>query len=96
MRGFEWEIKYDDLSQGGCRVDDPRHGMELGSQVNLFIAGAGPFMAEVAWRQGDRVGLEFANTIPENVFEHLARGEWEEAQFAAVNEACRYPIRRVL
>ena len=96
MRGFEWQIKYDDLSQGGCRVDDPRHVMELGSKVNLFIAGAGPFVAEVAWRQGDRVGLEFTNSLPDTVFEHLARGEWEEAQLASSNEVQSYPIRRVI
>lgn len=96
MRGFEWQIQYDDLSTGGCRVDDPRHGMELGSKVELYIAGAGPYLAEVAWRQGDRVGLEFQTAIPDNVFEHLARGEWEEAEYAAAQEVRRFPIRRVI
>lgn len=96
-RGFQWDIKIDDLSAGGCRVDDPRHGMELGAHVTLFIAGTGPHMAEVAWRQGDRVGLEFVRAIPERVVKHIAAGEWEQAKEVELSApVTRFPVRRVI
>lgn len=95
-RGFQWDIQLDDLSRGGCRVDDPRHGMKLGAHVSLFIAGTGPHFAEVAWRQGDRVGLEFVKDLPERVFKHLAAEEWEIAREIDRNEASRFPVRRMI
>jgi hypothetical protein len=95
-RGFQWDIKIDDLSVGGCRVDDPRHGMELGAHVTLFIAGTGPHIAEVAWRQGDRVGLEFARPLPERVVKHIAAGEWEQAKEAQSAVVTQFPVRRLI
>lgn len=53
------DIALDDLSAGGCRLDDPHGRLRLGEFVRLYIAGTGPHMAEVAWRQGSRVGVEF-------------------------------------
>ena len=96
QRGFEWQIQYRDLSPGGCRVDDPRHGLDLGAIVRLEIAGTGPHHAEVAWRQGDRVGLEFVTELPLAVFRHLIDGEWEEAQAADRNQPPALPVRRVI
>ena len=95
-RGFQWDVQLDDLSCGGCRVDDPRGGLELGRMVKLFIAGTGPHHAEVAWRQGNRVGLEFLKPLPERVFRHLAAEEWAEAQAADRATAHRLPVRRVI
>ncbi|MEO1730349.1 MAG: PilZ domain-containing protein [Pseudomonadota bacterium] len=95
-RGFSWDIRFDDLSEGGCRVDDPRHGMELGALVKLFIAGTGPHHAEVAWRQGDRVGLEFVKPLSTRVFTLLSQGNWDAARMASSTEVTRFPVRRVL
>lgn len=81
-RGMQWDIDLHDLSCGGCRVDDPRGGMGLGEHVRLFIAGTGPHMAEVAWRQGSRVGLEFRTPLPERIFTLLAQDRWDEARRA--------------
>ncbi len=96
QKGFEWEIAYEDLSQGGCRVDDPRHGFELGKIVTLEIAGTGPHDAEVAWRQGDRVGIEFLRPLSERVFNHLKREEWDAARDADRQVASRLPVRRII
>jgi hypothetical protein len=100
-RGAAWDVRIDDLSQGGCRVDDPRHGLELGSHVQLTIAETGPFIAEVAWRQGDRVGLEFVTLLDRRVLELLSTGDWEAAGKAAqappaAHEPPRYPVRRIM
>jgi len=95
-RGFQWDIQLADLSPGGCRVEDPRGAMRLGAMVKLFIAGTGPHHAEVAWRQGDRVGLEFRRTLPDRLFQLLAQEEWEAAQTAEREGAVGLPIRRVL
>ncbi|MFU7529078.1 PilZ domain-containing protein [Qipengyuania sp. ASV99] len=95
-RGTQWDIQFDDLSLGGCRVDDPRHGMALGAVVKLFIAGTGPHHAEVAWRQGDRVGIEFLKPLAPRVLQLLAREEWEAARIADREESSRLPMRRVI
>ncbi|MEM7779486.1 MAG: PilZ domain-containing protein [Pseudomonadota bacterium] len=94
-RGYDWYIQYQDLSPGGCRVDDPRRGFELGSVVQLEIAGSGPYHAEVAWRQGDRVGLEFVKPLSEKVYQHLKNEEWDAAKNAEEGEATRFPVRRL-
>jgi hypothetical protein len=77
---MQWDIHLEDLSCGGCRVDDPRGGMGLGEFVRLFIAGTGPHIAEVAWRQGARVGLEFQTPLPDRIFSLLAEERWDEAK----------------
>ncbi len=94
-RGMQWDIQLDNLSCGGCRVDDPRYGLELGSFVKLFIAGTGPHHAEVAWRQNDRVGLEFVKKLPDRVFKLLAQEEWDAARAADLNAASSQQVRRV-
>ncbi len=47
-RGMQWDVALADLSEGGCRADNPRGRLQLGEFVRLFIAGTGPHMAEVA------------------------------------------------
>ena len=101
MRGFSWDVHVDDISQGGCRVDDPRHGLELGSHVQIMIEEAGPFTVEVAWRQGDRVGLEFLTKLDPNVFSLMASGEWDQARDIEAGldveaPTIRFPVRRVM
>ena len=95
-RGYQWDIAFDNLSAGGCRVDDPQGGMRLGAYVTLIIAGTGPPKAEVAWRQGDRVGLEFLRALPPRVFKYLAAEEWEKAREAHISDSTNYPIRRMI
>lgn len=94
--GFNLDIALRDLSSGGCRIDDPRGAMGLGSFVSIIIAGTGPHKAEVAWRQGDRVGVEFLRPLPPRVFKHLAAEEWEAASAAHETDSTNFPIRRML
>ena len=70
-RGFECAVEIDDLSLGGCRVDDLRGGLMLGEYVNITLGDAGPFVAEVAWRQSTRVGLQFTRPLPARIVKHL-------------------------
>ncbi|MEO0871805.1 MAG: PilZ domain-containing protein [Pseudomonadota bacterium] len=70
-RGFECEVDVDDLSLGGCRVDDLRGGLQLGEYVQITVAGAGPYVAEVAWRQSTRVGLQFNRPLPAHIVREL-------------------------
>ena len=95
-RGQEFEVESRDISLGGCRVDDLVGGMSLGAFVSLFIEGTGPIRAEVAWRQGDRVGLEFVQLLPDRVYRHLIAEEWELARRAPLTEARVYPVRRMI
>ena len=77
--GNEWEVEVADLSRGGCRVDDRYGGLKLGEYVELEIGGTGPHKAEVAWRQSDRVGLEFARPLAQSVLARIERGDWDGA-----------------
>ncbi|MEM7702773.1 MAG: PilZ domain-containing protein [Pseudomonadota bacterium] len=70
-RGFECDVDVDDLSLGGCRVDDLRGGLQLGEYVQVTIGETGPFVAEVAWRQSARVGLQFTRPIPAHILKEL-------------------------
>lgn len=70
-RGFECEVDVDDMSLGGCRVDDMRGGLQLGEYVQISIGEAGPFVAEVAWRQSTRVGLQFNRPLPKHILKEL-------------------------
>lgn len=95
-RGQEFEIEYRDISQGGCSVDDLVGAMSFGAHVSLFIEGTGPIQAEVAWRQGDRVGLEFVQLLPDRVFRHLIAEEWNLARRAPLTQSRVYPVRRMI
>jgi len=95
-RGMQWDIALADLSQGGCRIDDPRGRLRLGEFVRLYIAGTGPHMAEVAWRQGDRVGIEFARPLPPRVVQRLAEADWHGAQAAFEEDRSALPVRRLI
>lgn len=95
-RGMQWDIVLADLSEGGCRIDDPRGRLRLGEFVRLYIAGTGPHMAEVAWRQGDRVGIEFARPLPARLFQRLAAADWHGAQAAYEEDRSTTQVRRLI
>ncbi len=78
-RGMQWDIELADLSEGGCRIFDPQGRVDLGEFVRLYIAGTGPHLAEVAWRNGDHVGLAFARPLSQRVFASLAAADWKGA-----------------
>ncbi len=93
-RGVEWEVEVADLSCGGCRVDDPARGLQLGEYVRLNIGATGPHTAEVAWRLGDRVGLEFASPLAETVMARIAQDDWEGAADEFASTRHRGLVRR--
>ncbi|MEP5172048.1 MAG: PilZ domain-containing protein [Erythrobacter sp.] len=93
-RGMQWEIALSDLSEGGCRISDPRARLDLGQWVRLFIAGTGPHIAEVAWRRGEDVGLAFSRRLPERVFAKLTASDWSGAAEAMANSSQTGGLRR--
>lgn len=78
-RGMQWDIKLADLSEGGCRIFDPRGRVDVGEYLRVYIAGTGPHLGEVAWRHGDHAGIAFARPLPERVFASLAAADWNGA-----------------
>lgn len=95
-RGMQWDIALADLSHGGCRIEDAHGRLRLGEFVRLYIAGTGPHMAEVAWRQGTRIGVEFARPLPDRVLSLLAASDWIGARQAAAEAPDLALVRRVL
>ncbi|UAB78677.1 PilZ domain-containing protein [Erythrobacter sp. SCSIO 43205] len=94
--GKEIAVRYRELSQGGCSLDDPKGELTFGARVSLFIEGTGPIRAEVAWRQGKSAGLEFAQLLPDQLYRHLFAGEWELARKAPLTKERVYPVRRMI
>ena len=95
-RGMQWDIQLNDLSPGGCRVDDPQCEFKLGTFVKVIIAGTGPHHAEIAWRQGDRVGMEFLKPLPVRVFKLLSTEQWDEARSEFARTGSSLPMRRAV
>ncbi|MEL7188707.1 MAG: PilZ domain-containing protein [Pseudomonadota bacterium] len=93
-KGMQWDVELGDLSQGGCRVSDPRAGLHLGEYVRLFIAGTGPHMAEVVWRNTSNAGLAFLRPLPPRLFTHLAAAEWDAASTAFKETRNEGAVRR--
>jgi hypothetical protein len=93
---MQWDLELADLSEGGCRIEDAHGRLRLGEFVRLYIAGTGPHMAEVAWRQGSRVGIEFVRPLAPRVFHLLAAADWQGAQAAYSEEHSRLPVRRLI
>lgn len=96
-RGAVQRVEFEDISLGGCRVEDLASQLGLGEYVELTIGEAGPFIAEVAWRQTTRVGLEFSQPLPKRVLARLGEG-FDEATFDAELKAreARPPRRRFI
>jgi hypothetical protein len=95
-RGMQWDIPLADLSEGGCRVEDEQGRLRLGEYVRFYIGGTGPHMAEVAWRQGSRVGIEFVRPLPQRVFQKLAAADWDGARCVYEEERGVLPVRRMI
>ncbi|MEM6494471.1 MAG: hypothetical protein AAF650_08830 [Pseudomonadota bacterium] len=66
----------------------------LGDPVELTIAQAGPFTAEVAWRQRARAGLEFIRPLPKPILARLGLGYDEETIQAEVEARAARAVRR--
>lgn len=92
---MQWDIALADLSQGGCRIEDPHARLQLGEDVRLYIAGTGPHMAEVVWRQSTRVGLEFARPLPERVLSQLVSADWDGPRESLPAHRNAAQVRRV-
>lgn len=94
--GMLWDIALADLSEGGCRIEDTRGRLRIGEMVRLFIAGTGPHMARVAWRDGAEAGLVFQRALSARVVSHFVDADWEGARAAYEDDLTRPPVRRVL
>lgn len=94
--GMLWDVALVDLSAGGCRIDDARGRLRIGEMVRLFIAGTGPHLARVAWRDGGEVGLVFQRNLSARVARHFAEADWDGARAAYEDDLTRPPVRRLL
>jgi hypothetical protein len=94
--GMLWDVALADLSEGGCRIADARGRLRTGELVRLFIAGTGPHMARVAWRERGEAGLVFQRSLSARVVRHFAEADWDGARAAFEDDLTRPPVRRVL
>jgi PilZ domain len=94
--GMLWDIALANLSEGGCRIEDARGRLRLGEMVRLFIAGTGPHLARVAWRDGADAGLVFQRTLSARVVSHFAEADWDGARDAYEEDLTRPPVRRLI
>ncbi len=101
--GRLFDITVCDLTEGGCRFSGCDGALFVGAPANLMIAGSGPYRCFVRWREGNDVGVSFAQPLTPEVLEQLIEGkpviaEPMEAERAPVRQAPAAsfgPIRRV-
>ena len=77
-------------------VADTHGRLRLGEFIRLFIAGTGPHLAEVAWRQAGNVGIAFTRPLPNRVFALLAASEWQAASEAFSQDHTHLAMRRLV
>jgi hypothetical protein len=94
--GMLWDVVLADLSEGGCRIADARGRLRQGEMVRLFIAGTGPHLARVAWRDAGEAGLVFQSNLSARVIRHFAEADWDGARAAYDDDLTRPPMRRLI
>ena len=72
--GMQWEVALFDLSEGGCRIADPHGRLRRSETVKLFIAGTGPHRAQIQWREGEEVGIQFDRPLQPNLLDQIHSG----------------------
>lgn len=56
-----------DLSRSGCRLEFPRHNIDVGATVNLDFRTGKPVGGQVVWTDGAHAGVRFHSALPRSV-----------------------------
>ena len=75
LRGMQWDVRLADISQGGCRICEPRGELRTGETIKLFIGGSGPHRARVMWRDGEDVGVHFERPLTPVLLDQIRTGD---------------------
>lgn len=67
-RGSPVDVQLSDLSVGGCRFATGAQSLTLGSPVQIYVGGAGPFRANVKWVEKGEAGVTFAAPLSDEQF----------------------------
>ena len=81
--GMQWDVALADLSEGGCRIADPRGVLRKGAMVELFIAGNGPHRAHVRWVEKGEAGVAFVRMLDGALLDCLHNGTAPPTKSAA-------------
>lgn len=66
--GEPCDVLLRDLSPGGCRFVSSQHRLNLGSPIQIYVAGTGPHRAIVKWVSNGEVGLGFLAPLSDDQF----------------------------
>ena len=69
--GFNHQVRIDDLSTGGCRVELVEE-IEVGEPLIARFPQLEPLVGAVRWKQGALTGLEFSRRMHPAVLDALA------------------------
>lgn len=68
--GFNHQVRIDDVSTAGCRVELVEE-IELGEPVITRFPELEPLVGAVRWKAGAIAGLEFSRTMHPAVLDHM-------------------------
>lgn len=71
--GATHEIWVKDISEYGCRFFDKFSVLQVESAILVKVGNIGPIPAQVRWREGSVVGVEFEKSLHPSVLEHIIR-----------------------
>lgn len=60
--GTPIDVVLSDVSEGGCRFPVGTQKLAIGSPLQIYIAGAGPYRAAIRWVDDGQAGVTF--TVP--------------------------------
>lgn len=66
--GSPVDVQLTDLSVGGCRFAIGNQKLSLGSPVQIYVGGAGPYRANIKWVENGEAGVTFASPLSDEEF----------------------------
>ncbi len=69
--GVPRDVPIIELSAHGCRFFDRFGKLAIDTRLSIKIETIGPIPAQVKWREGQTVGVEFEQALYGPVFEHI-------------------------
>ena len=69
--GIAYDVKVMELSRHGCRIFDKFSNLQRDKQISIRIGSIGPIFAQVRWREGNLVGIQFNEALHPSVLDHM-------------------------
>jgi hypothetical protein len=93
---FRMEVKVSDISEYGCRLNEPWIYLQKGDRVSLKPELFGSLFATVKWANSSQVGIEFDSPLHSAVVDHLCSmhpKQSESRKFSRLSDIAPVPAQ---